>query len=68
MDALRSAGAAEVSVVAAHGILSGEALRRLMGMGLAHLWLSDSLPIAEEVRVLRGLGVVPTAAALVAAL
>ena len=68
VDALRSAGAAEVSVVAAHGILSGEALRRLMGMGLAHLWLSDSLPIAEEVRVLRGLGVVPTAAALVAAL
>lgn len=64
VDALRAGGAAGVSVVAAHGILSGPAVRRLMGMGLANLWLSDSLPMGDEVRVLRGLKVLGCGGAL----
>lgn len=60
-EVLRAAGATAISVVATHGLFNGDAIRRVAGMGLQNLWLTDTLPQKEEVTSLRGVKVVTVA-------
>lgn len=60
-DALRAAGASAISMVATHGLFSGEAVRRVAGMGLQNLWVTDTLPQKEEITGLRGVKVITVA-------
>lgn len=57
-EALRRAGASAVSAVATHGLFNGEAVRRLAGLGLQNVWVSDTLPLKEDILGLRGVKVV----------
>lgn len=63
--ALRAAGASAVSAVATHGLFSGDAVRKVAGAGFQKLWLTDSLPIPEDVKGLRGVEIVSLAPLLV---
>jgi ribose-phosphate pyrophosphokinase len=65
VGALRSAGASAVSMVATHGLFNGDAVRRVAGAGLQNLWLTDTYPISEDIKGLRGVTVVTVAALLV---
>ena len=59
-EALRAAGArGDVSVVATHGVFSGDAVRRLRAEGIADLWVTDSIAPPEA-----GVGVVSIAPVL----
>lgn len=64
-QALRAANASAVSAVVTHGIFSGDAVRKIAGAGFQKLWLTDTLPIVEDVRGLRGVEVVTVAGLLV---
>ncbi len=52
--ALRAAGASAVSAVVTHGIFVGDAVRHVAGAGFQNLWLTDTLPLNEDIRGLRG--------------
>lgn len=62
---LRAAGAVAVSAVATHGIFSGDAVRKVAGAGFQNLWLTDTLPLNEDIKGLRGVKVVSVAPLLV---
>ncbi len=47
-EALLEAGAASVAAVATHGVLSGEAIRRIEGSSLGEVVVSNSIPLREE--------------------
>lgn len=64
-NALRAANARAVSAVVTHGIFSGDAVRKLAGAGFQKLWLTDTLPISDDVRGLRGVEVVTIATLMV---
>ncbi len=64
-QALRAAGARGVSAVITHGIFSGDAVRKIAGAGFQKMWLTDTLPISEDVKGLRGVEVVTIASLLV---
>ena len=61
VNALRSAGASAVSMVVTHGLFNGDALRKVAGAGLQNLWLTDTVPVSEDIRSLRGVKVVSVA-------
>jgi ribose-phosphate pyrophosphokinase len=63
--ALRAAGASAVSAVVTHGLFSGDAVRKIAGAGFQKLWLTDSLPLNEDIKGLRGVEVVSIAPLLV---
>jgi ribose-phosphate pyrophosphokinase len=63
-DVLRGAGASAISMVATHGLFSGDAVRRVAGMGLQNLWVTDTLPQKEEISGLRGVKIVSVASLL----
>ncbi|MBI1309515.1 MAG: ribose-phosphate diphosphokinase [Proteobacteria bacterium] len=67
-DALQAGKAASVSAAAVHGVLSGPAVRRLMGAGFERIWLGDTLPLGDEAKSLRALRVVPVAGVVAKAL
>lgn len=65
VNALRAAGAGTVSMVVTHGLFNGDALRVVAGAGLQNLWVTDSVPVSEDIRSLRGVKVVSVAPLLV---
>lgn len=50
MNALKEAGAREVSAYATHGVMEKQSWRRLAAAGFSHLWITDSCPTADEVK------------------
>jgi ribose-phosphate pyrophosphokinase len=48
VEALLAAGAASVSAVATHGVLSGDAIARIEGSRLNEVVVSNSIPLREE--------------------
>lgn len=65
VNALRSAGASSISMVVTHGLFNGDALRVVAGAGLKNLWLTDSVPVSDDIKSLRGVKVVSVAPLLV---
>lgn len=61
---LRDGGAGAVSASAVHGLFNGPAVERLLGQGFAHLWVTDTLPLREEVGNLSTLETVSVAGIL----
>lgn len=66
MDALIKAGAREVYGCATHGVLSGEAVSRIMASPLKEMVLTNTVPVPEEkrcpkIRVLSAANVFATA-------
>lgn len=48
-QALKKAGAREVSAYATHGVLEGGAWQKFLDAGFARVWITDSCPTAREV-------------------
>lgn len=65
VNALRSAEASAVSMVVTHGLFNGDAIRAVAGAGLQNLWLTDTVPVSEDIKGLRGVKVVSVAPLLV---
>lgn len=60
-EVVREGGARGVSASAVHGLFNGKALDRLLLAGFEHLWVSDTLPLREEMHMVSGLEAVPVA-------
>ncbi len=52
-------------MVVTHGLFNGDALRVVAGAGLKNLWLTDSVPVHEDIKSLRGVKIISVAPLLV---
>ena len=57
-----------MSAVITHGIFAGDAVREVAGAGFQNLWLTDTLPMNEDIKGLRGVQCVSVAPLLVTAI
>lgn len=65
VDALKAAEASAVSMVVTHGLFYDNAVRRVASAGLQNLWMTDTLPVNEDIKGLRGVKVISVAPLLV---
>jgi ribose-phosphate pyrophosphokinase len=60
-EALKAAGAANVSAYAVHGVLSNGAVKRIQGSQLDHLTVTDSIQPSKDALASKKIRVIPTA-------
>jgi len=67
-DAIKERGALEVYGMATHPVLSGKALERISNSSLKALWVSDTIPLSEEAKVIEKIQVLSLAGLLAEAI
>jgi len=67
-DAIKERGALEVYGMATHPVLSGKALERISNSSLKTLWVSDTIPLSEEAKVIEKIQVLSLAGLLAEAI